>query len=217
MSSAIEAPEKCWKTIGVLGDGTCERLEEMAHCRNCSGYSRAGRSLLDREVPPGLREESAALLATPREAAATGTLSAIVFRIGSQWLALETTLFQRWLEARPVHVVPGKTNDVFLGLVNVDGELLFAFDGARMLSPDESAGQTATRMFVAAAGADRFVFAVDEVLGIRRIPQEELQELPATLARSPSPVMRAAVAIEGRNVGVLDPDRFFACALRSLS
>jgi chemotaxis-related protein WspD len=217
MSSPAEAIEKCWKTVGVFGDASCERLAGMAHCRNCEEYSRAGRSLLDREIPPGTREEWTALLATPRETAATGTLSAIVFRIGSQWLALETTRFERWVEARAVHVVPGRTNDVFRGLVNVDGELLLAFDGARMLSPEESVDETAERMFVAGDGTDRFVFAVHEVLGIRRISREVLEELPVTVAHTPSALTRASVTVEGRNVGVLDSDKFFARALRSLA
>lgn len=217
MPSALEADGTCWRTSGVFGDGTCERLAELAHCRNCPEYSRAGRSLLDREIPPGAREEAAELLATPREMATTGTLSVAVFRIGSQWLALETVLFQRWLEARPVHVVPGRSNDVFRGLVNVDGELLFAFDGARMLNPDESVGESAARMFVATDGVDRFAFAVDEVLGIRRISREALQELPATLARTPSALTRNSVTIEGRNVALLDAEKFFGCAVRGLS
>jgi chemotaxis-related protein WspD len=149
--------------------------------------------------------------------AASDTLSVSVFRIGSQWLALETVLFLRWLESRPVHVVPGRTNEIFRGLVNVDGELLFAFDGARMMNPDESVGSTAARMFVASDGVDRFVFAVEEVLGIRRISRQALDEVPATLARAPSSLTRNAMVIEGRSVALLDAERFFGCAVRSLS
>ena len=210
-------PSACWKENGVFGDATCVQLAGMAHCRNCPEYSRAGRSLLDREIPPGTREEATELAATPREMAASDTLSVAVFRMGSQWLALETVLFLRWVEARPIHVVPGRTNEIFRGLVNVDGELLFAFDGARMMNPDESVGATAARMFVASDGVDRFAFAVDEVLGIRRIPRKALDEVPATLARAPSALSRNAVRIEDRNVALLDAEKFFGCALRSLS
>jgi chemotaxis-related protein WspD len=209
-------PTGCWKKIGVDGDGTCPRLAEFAICRNCPEYSRAGRSLLDREIPAGAREEWAELAAAARESADTGTLSVVVFRIGSQWLALQTMLFERWLAARPVHVVPGLTNDVFRGLVNVDGELLFCFDGPKMLGFDDGGGEAPGRMFVAARASDRFVFAVQEVLGVRRIPREAFEELPATLARSPAALTRATAAIENRKVGLLDADKFFACALRSL-
>jgi chemotaxis-related protein WspD len=206
----------CCKTIGIAGDGTCSRLAEFGVCRNCPEYSRAGRTLLDREIPAGAREEWAQLAAAAREPADTGTLSVVVFRIGGQWLALETTLFERWLAARPVHVVPGLTNDVFRGLVNVDGELLFCFDGPKMLGLEESGEQACPRMFVAASAADRFVFAVQEVLGVRSIPRQALEELPATLGRSPAALTRATAAIEDRKVGLLDADKFFACALRSL-
>jgi len=61
------------------------------------------------------------------------------------------------------------------------------------------------------------VFAVDEVLGIRRVLREALKELPATLARAPSALTRNAIPIEDRNVALLDAEKFFGCALRSLS
>ena len=169
-----------------------------------------------REEDLFLREEWAELAAAAGESADTGTVSMVVFRIGPQWLALETTLFERWLAARPVHVVPGLTNDVFRGLVNVDGELLFCFDGPKMLGFEESGEEAPGRMFVAASASDRFVFAVQEVLGVRRIAREALEELPATLARSPAALTRATAAVENRKVGLLDANKFFACALRSL-
>ncbi len=206
----------CWKTVGAGGDATCPRLAEISICRNCPEYSRAGRGLLDRELPAGAREEWAALASAPGEREETGSTSVVVFRIGSQWLALETALFERWVAARPVHVVPGLTNDVFRGLVNVDGELLFSFDGAKMLGLEEAAEENAQRMFVAADGGERFVFEVQEVLGIRRVPRDAMEDLPATLGRSPAALTRATAVIESRKVGVLDPGKFFACALRSL-
>ena len=207
----------CWKTRGVLGNASCEGLADIAHCRNCPEYSRAGRSLLDRGVPAGVREEATAALAVPRESGGEGALSVVVFRAGSQWLALETVLFQRWVEARPVHAVPGRSNEIFRGLVNVDGELLLAFDAARMLNSDERAGDATARMFVATDGHDRMVFAADEVLGIRRIPRQALEEPPATLSRAPAALTRSAFLIEDRKIALLDAERFFACALRSLS
>lgn len=206
----------CWKTIGTDGDGTCPRLRDIAICRNCPEYSRAGRSLLDREIPAGAREDWAALASAAAEREDTGTTSVVVFRIGSQWLALETALFERWVAARPVHVVPGLTNDVFRGLVNVDGELLFCFDGVKMLGLEDAGEEPPRRMFVASSGSDRFVFGVQEVLGIRRVARDGLGELPATLARSPAALTRATAAVENRKVGVIDPGKFFACALRSL-
>jgi chemotaxis-related protein WspD len=206
----------CWKTVGAGGDATCPRLAEIAICRNCPEYSRAGRGLLDREIPAGAREEWAALASAETGRKDTRTISVVVFRIGSQWLALETVLFERWVAARPVHAVPGLTNDVFRGLVNVDGELLFSFDGAKMLGLEEATEENAQRMFVASDGGERFVFGVQEVLGIRRLLRDEMEELPATLGRSPAALTRATAAIGDRKVGVLDPGKFFACALRSL-
>jgi len=53
----------CWREIGIAGNGTCERLPEMIHCRNCAEYSRGGRELFDRPASPELLEEWNAALA----------------------------------------------------------------------------------------------------------------------------------------------------------
>ncbi|MBU1908712.1 MAG: chemotaxis protein CheW, partial [Verrucomicrobia bacterium] len=72
----------CWETIGTDGDGSCERLGEKIHCRNCPVFSEGGRVLLDQAAPPGYLEEWTALLAREKEEAPADTLSAVVFRLG---------------------------------------------------------------------------------------------------------------------------------------
>ena len=35
------AIDDCWNRIGVLGDGSCPRLAEHIHCRNCPVHAAA--------------------------------------------------------------------------------------------------------------------------------------------------------------------------------
>ena len=44
--------DDCWNQIGVWSksERTCPMLRDVIHCHNCSKYSIAGRTLLDREI-----------------------------------------------------------------------------------------------------------------------------------------------------------------------
>lgn len=210
MSHAID----CWNTIGVRGTATCERLATVAHCRNCPDYVAAGRTLFDREIPDGSREEWARAAAQPEQTKPRGSLSVIVFRIGTEWLALKTVLFQRAVQPRPVHSVPLRSNRIFQGIVNVDGELLLCFSAAAALGlepggADAQDRKAHERLLVVSREGRRFAFAVDEVLGVRWVAPEDLAPVPATLANAPDAVTESAFSIGAGKAGLLDEARFF--------
>src|SRR6202051_4814439 len=80
----------CWNKIGVNGDGTCRELEQFVHCRNCSVYSAAAAHLLDREPPAGYRRDWTEQFSRAKKRVTPGKMSVVIFRIGSEWLALPT-------------------------------------------------------------------------------------------------------------------------------
>jgi chemotaxis-related protein WspD len=206
--------EACWKKTGTQGDGSCPKLAELCHCRNCPDYVRAGRGLLDREIPAHVREEWTALVAE-RKQAAGDTVSLMVFRVGSEWLALPAAVLEQVVGERAVHVVPGRSNRSFRGLVNIDGELLLCYSAARLLGIEEEGSPK--RMLVAAKGSERMVFAADEVLGMLRVEKCTLAPPPATVGRSPSALTKAVFPLEGKHVGLLDAGRWFECVSRCLA
>jgi chemotaxis-related protein WspD len=206
--------DSCWKTVGTQGDGSCPKLADLSHCRNCGDYVRAGRLLLDRQMPEPDRAEWTDLLAE-RKQAVGDTLSLMVFRVAGEWLALPVTALRQVVEERRTHVLPGRSNRAFRGLVNIDGELLLCFSAARMLGLE--ADGTPLRMLVASRGADRIVFSADEVLGALRVPRDRIGPPPATVKQGPFALTTALFHLEDRAVGLLDVDRWFACAARSLA
>ncbi len=119
------------------------------------------------------------------------------------------------VEERPVHVIPGRSNRSFRGLVNIDGELLFCYSAARLAGLEDEG--TPSRMLVAAKGPERMVFSADEVLGVRRVEKSALGEPPSTVANAPAPLTRAVFRLGDRHVGLLDTERWFGCAARSLT
>ena len=123
----------CWRTIGVMGNGSCAELQKFVHCRNCPVFSAAALQLLDRPVWPQYLQEHTRHYAEARRPAAPARLSVLVFRIGWEWLALPTAAFQEIVERRFVHSLPHRRNGIVLGLVNVRGELIVCVSLGRLL------------------------------------------------------------------------------------
>jgi chemotaxis-related protein WspD len=213
---------KCWNQIGVFGDFTCPKLADIVHCRNCTEYNKAGRTLFDREVSDEFLEEWTRNLTGIKETEALNTISVIVMRIKTEWLALKTIYLQETTNVRPVHRVPFRTNNVFRGIVNINGELLLCVSVADLLeyAHEEETGKDDTmiykRMVVVDKDGLRYVFPVDEILGIYRIPSSDLKEPPVTLSKSPMTLVEGIFNLNEKKVGLLGEDRFIHALKRSL-
>lgn len=242
---ALHEPEAaqvydCWNTIGVGGNGSCRELPRFVHCRNCPVYSAAALQLLDRPVTDEYRREWSEHYAREKKLTTPAKTSVMIFRIGSEWLALPTQAFQEVAERRAVHSLPHRRRGVVLGLVNVRGELLICASLGRLLGlTEQGAGKVrsakcqvsgsltpdtahlapllADRLLVANWDGNRIAFPVDEVHGIQRVHQDELREPPGTVAKSTHTYSRGVFAWRDRTIGFLDADVLFAALNRSLS
>jgi chemotaxis-related protein WspD len=212
----------CWNEIGVSGNATCPELQRVVHCRNCPVYSKAGVRLLDRPLLPEYRRAWTEHFAREKKLAAPARHSALLFRINAEWLALPTPAFQEVAERRPVHSLPHRRQGVVLGLVNVRGELLICVSLGHLLGLDRSPLRETPRLaydrlLVAKWDGQRFVFPADEVRGILRYQTPELQEPPATLAKSRLSHTQGVLHWQDRAVGLLDPDLLLSSLNRSLT
>jgi chemotaxis-related protein WspD len=209
----------CWREIGVRGDRSCPKLPEVVHCRNCDEYSRIGRLLFEREAPATLARETAQLLAAPETTTVRDAVSLLFFRLGQEFFALKSTVLQEVTGTKPVHRLPSRPGPVFLGLVNINGELLPCVSASAALGLETPpAGPSArARMIVVGNSGNRFVFPADEVLAVRRIATADFQPPPATVANAPAAKSTAVVRLEGREVAVLDETRLLDALARSLN
>lgn len=209
--------DACWSRIGVQGDRSCPRLPEAVHCRNCPVFSAAGQLLFEREAPPEYVEEWTRQLAGRDEETIADARSLLVFRIGPEWLALDARRVVEVVSPRRIHRVPHRTDRLLLGLANIRGELqlcialreLLGIDAARAeVTPDAGApGGTKQRLLVAELDQNRWVFPVDEVEGVHRIPASAMETLPHTVERSPKFYTQALFFHETKRVGVLSESR----------
>lgn len=229
-ASAAAAPARiddCWNRIGVRGDHSCAKLETHIHCRNCPVYAAAAGQLLNRAVPAGHLDNWSEMLARPQAAAAPEQVSVVIFRVGPEWLALPTVLFEEIAGVRAIHSLPHRRSGGVLGVANIRGELLVCI-GLRDLLGLEAApaergpgrdqgGDAAGRLLVIQWQGSRAVFPVEQVHGIERFAEAQLAELPATLAKTAATYTKAILPWRGKSVGLLDEQSLFHTLTRSLA
>ena len=213
--------DACWSRIGVQGDGSCPTLTQAVHCRNCQVFAAAGQVLFDRDSPPDYVAHWTRQLAEAPASSAAATLPLLVFRIAGEWLAMDACSLVEIVEPRRIHRVPHRTDRHFLGLANIRGELQLCVSLREVLGigepgeggvagnvPDARSGSP-PRLLVAHRDRTRWVFPVDEVEGVHRIPETSLEDLPHTVAKSARFYCRAVFSHCGKRVGLLAETRLF--------
>jgi chemotaxis-related protein WspD len=212
----------CWNKIGVNGNSSCAELDKFVHCRNCPVYSAAARQLLDRSPPADYRRAWMEYFSRAKARVTLGKMSAVIFRIGPEWLALPTHTFLEVAERRRIHSVPHRRAGILLGLINVRGELRLCVSLGRFLginheaSPATSSG-FCDRLVVVKWQEDLFTFPVNEIHGVHRYHLEEMKDPPATVTKSRCNFTRGVLHWQGKLVGCLDEDVVFSNINRSLS
>lgn len=211
----------CWKTIGNQGDGSCPDLQRTVHCHNCAVYSGAGSRLLDRPLPADYRRERTEHFAGRRRIASR-RISAVIFRIGTEWLGLATTALQEVAEWRPVHSIPHRRDRGTLGLVNVRGELILCVSVDWILGVacgGRTAGPLASckRLLVVAWEGKRLAFPADEVQGILHFQREDVNDPPSTVSKAALTFTQGILSWEGKTIALLNAGMLFSTLNQNLS
>jgi chemotaxis-related protein WspD len=215
--------DDCWNRIGVRGDGSCPELTQYVHCRNCPVYSAGAAQLLDAYAPGTYIADRTAHFAEPADAPESDTRSIVIFRVGSEWLALPTSVVVEVANLLPIHSLPHRPNGVVLGLASVRGELLVCVSLGKVIGADPVAaagdahrGTTYRRLLVIRREAVRVVCPVDEVFGIHRFHPRELKSVPTTVGKATVTYSTALLPWQGHTVGTLDDQLLFYTLTRSL-
>ena len=202
--------DRCWAHIGVWGTQTCPELAKHTHCHNCPVFVAAGRSLFHQPAPDQYLHDWALLIAAEKPATHAAISSALVFRLGTEWLALASSLFSSVEEIRPIHRVPHRSNKVFLGLVNIQGGLHLCFSLRELLGIPPALQQQTTssppRLMVLRKENLSWVFPCDEILGLHQFSASDLQNVPATVEKTAGAITKALLAVGLKRAGLLDQE-----------
>jgi chemotaxis-related protein WspD len=214
--------ESCWTVIGVRGDRSCPELPAHVHCRNCPVHAAAAVALLDAPPAADYLAEWSRHVAAPHEQVERGGTPLLVFRLASEWFALAAPVVEEVMRALPVHSVPHRRRDVVLGVTNVRGTLTPCVALATILAIDARPAAAGSRgwqqrCLILRDESLRIACPVDEVSGLHRVREAELQDVPATIARAASTYTTRAFALDGRPVGILDHHTLLAALRRSLA
>ncbi len=206
---------ECWKQIGVFGDASCPELATYTHCRNCPVFTAAGRQLMDRVPPAGYRDEWTALLSHEKPRVGRDH-SVILFRVGEEWLALDTLLFVEVARWKRPHRIAHRGQGVLAGLVNIRGQLqLCAHLGALLrLGPRGEPSATA-RILVIARQDATWALIADEVHGVHLFPRDAVEPAPATVGDGSQ--LRGVLRWNGKGVGYLDGDALFTALAKAVA
>jgi len=216
----MEDQDRCWKRIGVWGHDppSCPELKRVIHCRNCEVFTRAGRNLLERELPESYKEEWGQVLLTKKGEEPAGSVSLVLFRIEAEWLALPAQLFAEIIESRTVHTVPHRKSEVLLGVINVNGEIHLCVSLKSLIGLAENREDQKTearthrghgRLMVVKKDKDQWVFPVDEIHGIRHVYPHMFQDVPVTVSKSKSSFSKKIFKWEDTHVALLDDELLF--------
>lgn len=142
--------------------------------------------------------------------------SAFVFRLGSEWFALATSLLVSVAVPPVVHSLPHRRGSAVAGLVNVGGDLVVHVSLAGLLGIPTGATSSAAapgamrsvpRLVVLGDARGRLAITVDDVWGVHHHDPALLRVPPPTLTRSPSSFTTAILEVGGHVVSCLDAAR----------
>ena len=214
--------DDCWNSIGVRGDGSCARLREHIHCRNCPVYFAGAVALLDRPAPADYLATWTKHVAQAKHVEEAETQSVVIFRVAGEWLGLATHVVSEVTNALPIHSLPHKRGGVVVGIVNVRGVLVVCASLAHVLGIEPLAGAQENksarhaRLLVIRRDDVRMVCPVDEVHGIQRYRSTSLLEPPSTVTRAAASYSKAILPWNKHSVGIVDEERLFLMLKRSI-
>jgi chemotaxis-related protein WspD len=210
--------DACWSSIGTRGDSSCPRLQEYYRCLNCPTYAAAATLLLDR---PSLANVDAIAWHGASDDgdgnADVKTASMLIFRVGSEWLALPTKAIVEVIEPRAIHCLPHQANPAVQGLTNIRGTLKICVSLSRLMTLAEESAKNVTRALVVEHEQQVLVFPVDEVAGVHAYAASHLQLPPATVQQAGSTYTQAVLSWRNEQVGLLDCGLLFYAVNRSLT
>jgi chemotaxis-related protein WspD len=208
----------CWSSIGVQGDASCSELKQAIHCRNCPVYSRAASRLLDAEPPADYVAHWTRQASRKRSVTERATVSVLIFRLASEWFALQSTSLTEIASQRRIHSIPNRRNGVVLGLANIRGELVVCVSLRGILHIEDADRDRRSdkdrRLLVIQRDGASTVCPVDEVHGIERFTTNDLGAPPATVSGAANRYTCATLCWSDRTVGVLDERMLFQAVAR---
>jgi chemotaxis-related protein WspD len=207
----------CWNQIGVWSKQPtkCEKLREVIHCRNCDVYTKAGRKVIEKAVPAEYLAQWTKSYSQTIPATVKKQCSVVMFRVAAEWFCLPTVYCESVENRGSIHSIPRYSNQLLLGIVNIQGTVQLCFSLNRLLHvPLDNHDElnkigVYRRLLVLNYNHQYYVFPVDEVGGIERIDDTNLERPPATLSQRQAEFVKGMVKTEKHTIALLNAAPLF--------
>ena len=209
-SGTLDGIEDCWNHIGVVGDQSCPRLPANVHCRNCEVYADAAQRNLQRPVDEHYQQEWASHFRQLDAGGEVRDSSALVFRIGREWLALPTRVFDSVAPQAQPHTLPHRSGRGLAGIVNIGGKLYPCMSLAHLLGIDEQGAPVAkgrhtfARLLLMRWEDQAYALPVADLHGIVRYASGAVQAPAATINKGLSRFLSGVITEGDMRIGCLD-------------
>lgn len=182
-----------------------------------AGHSASDR-LLARAHPEGYLDTWAQSLTRALvEGVASEERAAAIFRLGEDLYALDVLHVREVHRPSTVHRVPGRSNEIFRGLVSLRGELVLCADLHAMLGAERPPRVLPTSRVVRVMHeGGPWAFEVDELLDIHRYALAQVAPPQVTVAKAAVHFTDGLLLLGERSAARLDAERFFGGLSRSL-
>jgi chemotaxis-related protein WspD len=163
--------------------------------------------LMSRPLTDADLERATLDMAAPLDGASHDRFSMLLFACGTELFAVASTDIAKVVPGAPIHRVPHRTNAIFRGVCNRDGELLLCVDLEAALglrSPPE--GSTRVQVVVGALRS-RWAFMVDRVIGVVDVSSTSMRQAPLTVGAARSGCVTALATTPEGTASVLDLPR----------
>jgi len=180
----------------------------------------AAARLLDREPPEAYLEGwTRALRDRFGDDDHAERFSAGVIRLGEELFAVPTETVVEVHPLAPIRSVPGRSGEVFRGLVSLRGEIhlcaslhaLFGLPSAEDVEPEDQ------RLLVVRNAGEGWALIVDAVLDFERFDAADLRSSQVTVAKSAVHFTDGVIETPAGPAARIDPRRLFQGLTRSLS
>ena len=141
-----------------------------------------------------------------------------LFRLGEELFAVPTERVIEVHPLAPVRSVPGRSGEVFRGLVSLRGEihLCASLHALFRLDEDASAGGEDQRLLVVQQDGATWALIVDEVLDFERFDPSDIRRAQVTVTKSAVHFTDGVVRTPSGAAARIDPQRLFEGLARSL-
>lgn len=168
-------------------------------------------ALLSRPLSDADLDRATAELAAPIQDRGGRRASLLTARAGGELVAIDASSASKVIGPATIHRVPHRSNAVFLGLANHDGELLLcaSIEAALGLAP-RAEGTAPAAFVVAESGRERWAFGVDAIAGVVDVGEGAMRSPPLTVSAARSGCVRALARVDDGEAIVLDVGALFA-------